>query len=201
MAEYWILKINGGFNNVNSAGIWDYVTSDQIRFRNEEGDPVDLADVPKIVFSETMRDADLFVGVASVGNDPQWADNNRVPEAQDYWTHYSFGDLSEIAKTRKQVLEILLPQLKLGDVAHIDGKYLIVDGKRHTYKIHIGSTNVQIAPYSKYLCIVSGRGGGDITRNIYLPFDGDRGLSVLLSKAMMLADDDKITDPSILSQL
>ena len=26
------------------------------------------------MFSEIMRDVDLFVGVASIGNDPTWAD-------------------------------------------------------------------------------------------------------------------------------
>ena len=31
---------------------------------------VPLEEVPPLVLSEVMRDADLFVGVASVGNDP-----------------------------------------------------------------------------------------------------------------------------------
>ncbi|WP_338699746.1 hypothetical protein V2W30_24410 [Streptomyces sp. Q6] len=34
-----------------------------------------------------------------------------------------------------------------------------------------------------------------------LPFEGDRTLAVVLSKALMLADDTKITDPTILSQI
>ena len=37
--------------------------------------------------------------------------------------------------------------------------------------------------------------------DVRLPFEGDNMLSIILSKAAMLADDDKITDPSILSQL
>ncbi|KUO21697.1 hypothetical protein AQJ91_07950 [Streptomyces dysideae] len=35
----------------------------------------------------------------------------------------------------------------------------------------------------------------------YLPYEGDRMLAVILSKAMMLAEDTKITDPTILSRL
>ena len=50
-----------------------------------------LDDVPPLAFSEVMRDVDLFVGVASVGNDPNWQDGgNRFG---DYWQQYSFGDL------------------------------------------------------------------------------------------------------------
>jgi hypothetical protein len=36
---------------------------------------------------------------------------------------------------------------------------------------------------------------------VHLPFEGDNMLSIVLSKAAMLAADDKITDRSILSQL
>lgn len=36
---------------------------------------------------------------------------------------------------------------------------------------------------------------------LFLPFEGDRGLSVVLSKAFMLMDDDKITDGTITSQI
>ena len=36
---------------------------------------------------------------------------------------------------------------------------------------------------------------------VFLPFEGDGTLSVILSKAFLLADDTKITDPTIISQL
>ncbi len=35
----------------------------------------------------------------------------------------------------------------------------------------------------------------------FLPFEGDLALSVILSKAFMLAADDRITDPVILDQM
>jgi hypothetical protein len=34
-----------------------------------------------------------------------------------------------------------------------------------------------------------------------LPFEGDNVLSIILSKAFLLAADDKITDPTILRQI
>jgi hypothetical protein len=36
---------------------------------------------------------------------------------------------------------------------------------------------------------------------VLLPFEGDRTLSVILSKAFLLADDAKIKDASIVSQI
>jgi Domain of unknown function (DUF4132) len=200
-AEYWIDEILDDSERFNDTGIWDYVATDQVRFLAAGDLPIDLVDVPRLVFSEIMRDVDLFVGVASVGNDPQWQDAGATRDQRDYWQAYSFGDLSEVARTRKAVLERLVPRLKIRDNIHIDGKFLIVDGKRHSYKIHIGSTNILILPNDRYLCIVPGRGKDKTVGSVNLPFEGDRGLSIILSKAFMLADDDQITDPTILSQL
>ncbi len=199
-AQFWIYEVYDDNESWNDAGIWDYVTTDQVRFVGVDGEPIELVNIDRLVFSEVMRDVDLFVGVASVGNDPQWQDNGGQVQ-RDYWQSYSFGDLSEIAKTRKQVLERLLPRLKIKDVAKIDGKFLVVKGKRHTYKIHIGSTNILISPNDQYLCIVPSRSKDKNLDNVFLPFEGDKGLSVVLSKAFMLAEDDKIKDKTILSQI
>ena len=56
-----------------------------------------------------------------------------------------------------------------------------------------------ITPGDRYLCIIPRRDvGPDLG---YLPYEGDLTLPVIVSKAMLLARDDKITDPAILSQL
>lgn len=198
-AELWA---DAQFSNdeYNETGIWNYVITDQIRFyRGENQEPLRLIEVPTIVFSEIMRDADLFVGVGSVGNDPTWNDRGDQ-RMQTYWQTYSFGDLGELAKTRKAILEKLLPKLKIAKVAELRDKFLIVRGSRRTYKLHIGSTNILMEPNDQYLCIVEKR-NPETPSNLFLPFEGDHGLAVLLSKAFLLAEDDKITDPTILSQL
>ena len=43
--------------------------------------------------------------------------------------------------------------------------------------------------------------GANTTRGVFFPFDGDDLLSVVLSKAALLAADDRITDESILRQI
>ncbi|MDC8005143.1 DUF4132 domain-containing protein [Aureisphaera galaxeae] len=199
-AQFWINEINAD-DAMNDMGIWDYVATDQVRFVNSDGEAPDLIDIPKIVFSEIMRNVDLFVGVCSVGNDPEWRDNGGLPQYRDYWTSYSFGELTEVAKTRREILERLLPRLKINKVASIDGKFLRIQGTKRTYKIHIGSTNILMEPNDQYLCIVPARGKDTKTANVFLPFEGDRGLSLILSKAFLLAEDNKIEDTTILTQI
>ena len=199
-AQFWINELNAE-DAMNDTGIWTYIATDQVRFVDLDQEPINLIDVPPIVFSEIMRNVDLFVGVASVGNDPEWRDNGGLVQYGDYWTSYSFGDLNEIAKTRKVILENLLPRLKINKFAKIEGKYLVVKGKVRTYKIHIGSTNILMEPNDQYLCIVPDRSAPKTPNNVFLPFEGDRGLSLVLSKAFLLVDDDKVTDQTILNQI
>jgi hypothetical protein len=96
---------------------------------------------------------------------------------------------------------VVVPRLKINKVAAIKDKFLVVKGKLRTYKIHIGSTNILMEPNDQYLCIVPDRSTKCFTENIFLPFEGDAGLSVILSKAFLLAADDQITDTSITSQI
>ncbi len=56
-------------------------------------------------------------------------------------------------------------------------------------------------PNNQYLCIVQDRKSKSAASGIYLPFEGDPLLWLILSKALLLANDKKIKDPSILSQI
>ncbi len=200
-AEFWISEVNAD-NAWNDTGIWNYISTDQVRFIDNQDNPVNLIHVPTIVFSEIMHDVDLFVGVASVGNDPAWRDNGGLLQFRNYWESYSFGELGELAKTRKEALERLIPRLKIAKVTEIRDKFVVVKGKIRTYKIHIGSGNIMMEPNDQYLCIVPDRSTKTInTADIFLPFEGDAVLSIILSKAFLLADDDKITDSTIISQI
>ncbi len=200
-AEFWVNALDSD-NEYNNSGIWNYVTTDQIRFvRLDSKELVPLIDVHPIVFSEVFRDVDLFVGVASVGNDPTWADSGGLPAYRSYWQQYSFGDLSEVAKNRREILTTLLPRLKIASVATLEDRFLRIQGSLRTYKIHLGSTNILMEPNDQYLCIVPDRTKSSQTEKIFLPFEGDTGLSIILSKAFLLADDKNIKDSTITSQI
>lgn len=198
-AEYWV-EVPHDNDVLSQAGINLYVTTDQVKFfQNSTGEILQLENIPPLIFSEIMRDVDLFVGVASVGNDPVWSDNQRET-ARTYWDTYSFGELSETATLRKEVVAAILPKLKIANKCMIKDKFLIVQGTIRTYKIHFGSGNILMEPNNQYLCIVKNR-EKNMTDKIYLPFEGDTTLSLILSKAFLLSEDEKITDESILSQI
>lgn len=187
----------------NDAGIHFHVATDQVRFtRAGTEDAVPLSEVPIRVFSEVMRDVDLFVGVASIGNDPTWLDGGveRRPGWRGYWHDASFGDLGVAAESRRDLLSRLLPKLAIAEVASLDGRFLVVQGTYRSYKIHLGSGNILMTPNNEYLCIVPSRKDDD-AGGVMLPFEGDRKLSIVLSKAMLLARDDQITDKTITSQI
>jgi hypothetical protein len=170
-----------------------------VRFaRFEGGTPVPLAEIPPVVFSEVMRDIDLFIGVTSIGTDPTWRTEHSDAHAE-YWNRFADGDLEVSGETRKEVLQKLVPKLAIRDRCRFSGRYLIVRGDWHEYRIHLGSGNVMMEPGSRYLCIV--RGGGDSAANVPLPFEGDTMLGIILSKAFLLANDKAIKDPLIHSQI
>jgi hypothetical protein len=223
-AEYWIEGIGEYGDDTTEAGTYLRVATDQVRFyplhaaqnyaqagegtyvaqrwREEQVvDPLPLEDIPPLVFSEVMRDVDLFVGVASVGNDPTWQDGGPDGRFVEYWRYYGFGDLTESAQSRKEVLEQLLPRLKIRDRVSINGKFLYVQGDIRTYKIHLGSSNILMEPNDQYLCIVPDTRLSKKGSDVFLPFEGDRTLSLILSKALLLAEDTKIKDNVIVQQI
>ncbi|MFE4701808.1 DUF4132 domain-containing protein [Streptomyces sp. NPDC056738] len=222
-AEYWITGDGEYGEDTTESGSYLRLRTDQVRFYPIDApqnsahcyggeyrmwlgpdenpvEPLPLTEIPPLVLSEVLRDVDLFVGVSSVGNDPTWQDGGPGGRFREYWTSYGFGDLNETAQTRRALLDRLIPRLAIADRCTLEGRFLSVKGERHTYKIHLGSGNILMSPNDQYLCIVAKSAAGG-PRTGYLPFEGDGMLAVILSKAMLLADDLNITDPTILSQL
>ncbi|MGW0083546.1 DUF4132 domain-containing protein [Streptomyces sp. NPDC003393] len=178
----------------------EHAATDQVRFERRHGRrwrEVPLAEVPPLVFSEAMRDVDLFVGVTSIAADPDWTDRGEDRYAV-YWRTATFGALTASAEARRDALARILPRLKIADRCSLDGRFLTVRGDLRTYKIHLGSSNILMEPDDSYLCIVPARRSSH--GKVFLPFEDDR-LSLILSKAFLLAADTKITDESILIQI
>lgn len=198
--EFWV-DYPAGNEATSNAGIFLNMATDQVRFCTPTGEARRLVEIPALIFSEVMRDVDLFVGVCSIGNDPAWHDHGEAGQYGVYWREFSFGELSTSAKTRHDVIERLLPKLKIAAQCSLDEKFLKVKGSLRTYKIHLGSANIMMEPNEQYLCIVPARGGVVSREEVFLPFEGDNTLAVILSKAFLLADDSKIKDQSILSQI
>jgi len=203
-----------GSGGCSDAGVFLYVCTNFIHFYRREvvqrdgeehnvGVILQLDEVPPLVFSEVMRDIDLFVGVCSIGTDATLGQAETDHRGmREYWQNSRFAELTASALVRKDTLDMIISKLAIAPQCRFDGKYLQVEGKLRSYKIHLGSGNILMSPNDQYLCIVSDHKKAlHALDQMYLPFEGDQMLSLILSKALLLAADDQITDLSIVQQI
>jgi hypothetical protein len=155
-----------------------------------------------------MFDLELVTGVTVIGFDGQWRDPGRdatPPSGDEHLIAASWdGDLTqrtpgELGKIRTELLQWLVPRLAIADRLRLDGHMLHVKGKWNDYAIHTGNAAVRIIGPNIHVCIVPGGHAG--AGQVPLPFAGDEVLALVLSKAHMLIDEDRIRDRDIVRQL
>lgn len=138
-----------------------------------------IKDVNPVTFSEIMRDVDLAVSVAHAGGvDPE--------------TSHSTIEM------RRVIIEHAMPMFGISNV-EIVGNFAKIKGILGNYNIHLGSG------------VIHKEGGAQIAvlpihsqnrGRIFLPFlDEDPKTAEIISKILLFAEDTKIKDPSILSQI
>jgi hypothetical protein len=139
-----------------------------------------LSSIPPLLFSEVMRDADLIISVAH----------------QAEYKPIS----AETFLRRGELIQTLLDDLELPGV-RIDGHFAHVTGQLANYRVHLGSATIHIEP-GNYLCIVPDKWGQQHEK-LFLPFagEGDPKLSEVISKILLLLQDNRIKDPAILHQI
>lgn len=141
--------------------------------------PIPLSEVPPNVFSETMRDLDLIVSVASmVGIDSEASEST--------------------VDMRASVIRELALLMRLGNIT-LTPKHVIIAGKLAEYTVHLGSGTVhQRARGELVILAVRQPQRG----RLFLPFmDDDPRTAEIVSKTLLLARDNEIKDPTILSQI
>ena len=155
-------------------------TLEWVCFTNRKtGEEIKIADIPDIIFSEVMRDVDLAVSVAHAGGvDPE--------------TSHSTMEM------RAAILSFVLPMFRIANVK-VEGHHAIVEGKLAEYSIHLGSGIVhQLGGAMIPVLPVHSQHRG----KIFLPFvDDDPKTAEIISKILLFAEDDKIKDPMILSNI
>lgn len=148
-------------------------------YQRRTGKPLHIKNIPPRIFSEIMRDVDLAVSVAHVGGvDPE--------------TSHSTIEM------RRTIVECILPLFKLTNV-FFKGNFVYVEGKLATYNIHLGSAVVHQSTGNaiNILPVHSQQRG-----KLFLPFlDEDPKTAELVSKVLLLAQDEKIKDPFIMDQI
>ena len=134
--------------------------------------------VPRVAFSEAMRDLDLVVSVAHAGGVD--------PEATASTTEMRAALVRETARL-----------LKLGNIGFA-GQHAIIAGRLGEYSVHLGSGTVHRRPGGA-VCIVPV--GSQHRGRLFLPFaDDDPKTAEVVAKVLLLARDHEIKDPAILEQ-
>ena len=215
-AEFWVAGIGDVMQeipHVHQTTLYAFITTDRLAFHPLKGgsleaseQPLPVKDVPPMALTEVMLDLDSVINRTSLGNDRFWQD--RGPQAArpvsetvefiDYRNSYVAGRSPELAVARHAFLSEVLPHLEIGGNCSLHADHLLVDGKYHTYKINLASGAIMIAPELRYLCIVPKE---PAPKDSYLPSEEDPMLSLIISKALYLSDEDSIEDPTVRSQL
>ena len=141
--------------------------------------PILIDDVPDLIFTEVMRDIDLVVSVAHVGDVDPEASHSTI-------------------EMRKAIVEFNCKLFKLKNVTFTEN-HALIKGERADYSIHLGSGLIhQKAGSAINVLPVHSQHRG----RVFLPFiDDDPKTAEIMAKVLLFAQDDKIKDVFILEQI
>ena len=141
--------------------------------------PILIDDVPDLIFTEVMRDIDLVVSVAHVGDVDPEASHSTI-------------------EMRKAIVEFNCKLFKLKNVKFTEN-HALIKGERAEYSIHLGSGLIhQKAGSAINVLPVHSQHRG----RVFLPFiDDDPKTAEIMAKVFLFAQDDKIKDVFILEQI
>ena len=155
-------------------------TLETIEFIDQKtGKLVVFEDMNKRIFSEVMRDIDLVVSVAHVGEVDVEASQSSVE--------------LRVALVRETMRLFKITNVTLKDA------HALIKGTRGDYSVHLGSGVAhKVASSALFILPVHSQQRG----KMFLPFlDEDPKTAEIMSKILLLAKDNEIQDPTILSQL
>jgi len=185
----------------SGAGINLFIGSDQVRFYRD-GREVAVDEVPAILYSEVMRDIDLFTSVSAVGADETWADQGDRGTGI-FTDRFDLHEFSCLVALRWEMLSLVVPQTPIQDRCKIHKSWLEVRGQLGTYRIEFawGGASLVTDKEFRWLRIPT-----EILDAVPLdlgaiPIEMDYRTEMILRKAHLLADDWKIDSPDLIKQL
>lgn len=185
----------------SAAAINLFVGSDQVRFYRDHRE-IAVDEVPAIVYSEVMRDVDLFTSVCSVGDDETWSDQGDRGDGI-FQRQFGAGETTALIALRTEIVSRVLPHTPIAARCSIRPHWLEVRGHLGTYRIYWGWGGVMLAADSgpRWLKIPKKLLDAVPLDPSELPLDLDYRSEMILRKARILADDWKIDSPDLVRQL
>ena len=190
-----------GLSEQSGSGINLFVSSDQVRFYRDQHE-IPLDEVPAIVYSEIMRDVDLFTSVCAIGTDEQWTDQG------DRGTglrteRFNIDEVTGLIELRASILSRVLPYTSIADRCRLEKSWLEVRGQLGTYHLQLvwGGAVLLATPHPRWLNIPRPLLDAVSLDLATIPIDLDYRTEMILRKAHVLADDWKIDSPDLIRQL
>ena len=161
-----------------------------------------MDEVPAIVYSEVMRDIDLFTSVSAVGHDESWFDQGDRG-AGILPSRMNVKEVSGLLSLRREILSRVLPLTGIADRCKVDNAWLVVQGQLGIYRIEISwglalrvreSGVDQLTIPQKLLDQVR----LDLSA---IPIELDNRTEMILRKAHVLANDWNIDASELIRQL
>jgi hypothetical protein len=189
------------FEEQSGAGINVFIGSDQVRFYRELRE-IPLDEVPAMVFSEIMRDVDLFTSVCAVGDDETWSDQGERGTGI-FSNRFDVHGFTVVTALRSEMLSRVLPYTSIAERCKLTEGTLEVRGQLGTYHIQLGwggavLTTEGVTRWLKIPQKILDAVPLDLSS---VPIDVDPRTELILRKAHILADDWKIDSPELVRQL
>ncbi|ANA15292.1 hypothetical protein APT_10009 (plasmid) [Acetobacter pasteurianus NBRC 101655] len=209
----------------HGAGTFSHIITDRLRFcvledggnwlydggrkLKEMQTPVRLGDIPPVVFSEIMRDLDLMISIAASDVSFNAETIYAIPDLGVWRRQAGLADIplpkephfGALAASRRDEIAVIVKSMKVDDRLRFEGPYIMIEGKRHQYRLHLGSADVMILPDLRHLFLSTTLSNSARQKgSAYKPLHDDDRLDLILQRIIMLLNDDRIRDKDILAQ-
>ena len=191
---------DSGLGEQSGFGINLFVESDQVRFYRDRRE-IAVDEVPALLYSEVMRDVDLFTSACAIGEDENWRDEgDRTLGVSG--ERITMQELSATIALRTDILTRILPQTPIADRCRLDSSHLEVQGQLGRYRISLALGLAALVTDSglRQLKIPQKLLAAVPLELDEVPIELDYRTEMILRKAYVLAGDWRIEDPELIRQ-
>lgn len=193
--------LQSGLGEQSGSGINLFISSDQVRFYRE-GKEIQVDEVPAVVYSEVMRDVDLFTSVCALGDDEGWSDQGERGIGV-FTDKFDGNQQSALIALRSDLLGRVLPLTPIADRCKLGKGVLEVKGQLGTYRILLGwGDAVLMTESAPRLLRIPQKVLHAVELKLQdVPVDLDYRTEMILRRAYVLANDWNIDSPDLVKQL
>jgi hypothetical protein len=191
---------DSGLGEQSGFGINLFVESDQVRFYRDRRE-VAIEEVPALLYSEVMRDVDLFTTVCGIGEDEDWRDEG-IRGIGVLGERITLQEISAATSLRADILARVLPRTPIAGRCRLEAWHLEVQGQLGRYRISLAWGLAALVSDSglRWLTIPQKLLPAVPQELANLPIELDFRTETILRKAYLLVDDWKIEDAELVRQ-